>query len=133
MSFLRQNTSIPIPEIYDFDETTNNELGVPYILMELAAGFPVSEKWFDITGPTSLEARRLRILDTVAAAMAQLSRFKFEKIGSLQFASAESTPTTLGECTVIDEVADLHAMYEYPNQGVHFRKLGPFNTSQDYF
>ena len=43
MTFLHHNTSIPIPEIYGFDETTDNEIGVPYVLMEFVDGFSVDE------------------------------------------------------------------------------------------
>jgi aminoglycoside phosphotransferase (APT) family kinase protein len=41
MRFLREHVSMPIPEIYDFDESTDNELGAPYILMQFAEGSPV--------------------------------------------------------------------------------------------
>ena len=33
MSFLHQNTLIPIPQIFSFDETIDNEIGALYILM----------------------------------------------------------------------------------------------------
>lgn len=133
MSFLRQNTSLPIPEIFDFDETINNEIGAPYILMSFAEGIPVSELWFDATGPTPLEERRLRILDTVAVAMSQLSNFRFDKVGSLQFDSGGSVPTTVGQCNVLDGEADLAAMREGLEPVLTYRKIGPFDTSKEYF
>jgi aminoglycoside phosphotransferase (APT) family kinase protein len=46
MSLIRRNTSIPIPEIYDYCETSSNETGIPSVLMEFVEGFPVSEIWF---------------------------------------------------------------------------------------
>ena len=132
MLFLRKNTSILIPQIYDFDETTDNELCAPYILMEFVTGFPVYEKWFDDTGPTPIEDRRLRILDTVAAAMAQLGHFQFNKIGSLQFVPNLSEPT-VGQCIVVDEEAALMAFSEGTEAEVRYKKLGPFDSSQEYF
>ncbi|KAI5783397.1 hypothetical protein FPQ18DRAFT_419358 [Pyronema domesticum] len=85
MSFIRRNTSMPVPEIYDYCETSSNKIEVLYLLMEFAEGFSVFEKWFDDTGPTPKEERQMRILDTTAAAMSQLRKFEFDKIGSLQF------------------------------------------------
>ena len=133
MSFLHENTSIPIPQIYAFDETTSNELGVPYILMDSVEGFPVSEKWFDTTGPTPLQERRLRILDTVAIAMSQLSQFQFDKIGSLQFDSDSHYSTNIGQCNVVDEAADLEEPSFASDPGVNYRNIGPFDTSREYF
>src|SRR5436190_17995046 len=34
VSFLRNNTTMPIPKMFDFDETPNNEIGAPFILMD---------------------------------------------------------------------------------------------------
>jgi len=133
MSFIRQNTNIPIPEIFDFDETVDNEIGAPYMMMEFVEGKPVSELWFDDTGPTPLEERRLRILDTVAEAMSQMSKFRFDKIGSLQFGSDASKPTNIGPCNVLDETSELAAMLDGCEPAITFRKIGPFNTSREYF
>jgi hypothetical protein len=131
MSFLRANTSIPIPKIHAFDETTGNELGVPYILMDFVEGFPVSEKWFDNTGPTPLQERRLRILGNVAIAMSQLSRFQFDKIGSLQFDS--DSYSNIGQCNVVDEAISLEIPLSASDPSLVFRKIGPFHTSREYF
>ena len=133
MSFLRENTSIPIPKIHAFDETTNNEVGVPYILMDSVEGFQVSEKWFDNTGPTPLQERRLRILDTVATAMSQLSQFQFDKIGSLQFDSDSYYPTDIGPCNVVDEAVSLESTPSASDPCINYRKIGPFDTSREYF
>jgi aminoglycoside phosphotransferase (APT) family kinase protein len=127
MEFLREHVSMPIPQIYDFDETINNEIGTPYILMQLAEGSPVSEQWFNESGPTPLEARRQRILDTVGAAMSRLHSYWFEQIGSLDFESEGSPPIfTMGPCNFLEEV-DM----ENPN-AVVFQKIGPFDTSRGY-
>ena len=41
MQFLRQHTSIPIPQIFAFDESTTSPIGDPYILMKFAPGMSV--------------------------------------------------------------------------------------------
>jgi Phosphotransferase enzyme family len=133
MSFIRQNTSIPIPEVFGFDETIQNEIDAPYILMQFVQGSRVWDVWFDVTGPTPLEERRLRILDTVAVAMFQLNKFRFNKIGSLQFDSDVSKPTGIGPCNVLDEQADLAAMRNELEPAITYLKIGPFNTSREYF
>ena len=99
MRFIKKQTSIPIPEVYYFDVTQENEIGAPYILMGFVSGLTVNELWFEQTGPTPLEERRLRILDSLAKAMSQLQKFQFDKLGSLQFnpESPDDTPT-IGPC-----------------------------------
>ncbi len=40
MKFVRANTYIPVPEIYGFSISDDNELGMPYIIMECMPGKP---------------------------------------------------------------------------------------------
>ena len=47
MRLLRQETSIPIPEIHAFDSTLDNELGCPFILMEKVSGRSMYYGWYD--------------------------------------------------------------------------------------
>ncbi|KAA8913791.1 kinase-like domain-containing protein [Sphaerosporella brunnea] len=131
--WIRRNTSIPMPEIYDFCENSNNEIGVPYLLMEFVEGFRVCDIWFDDSGPTPKHERRLRILDNVAAAMSQLSQFQFDKIGSLHFAPRNPNPTDIGPCNVLDELGVIAAAKDDAQSGVKYQRIGPFETSQQYF
>ena len=133
MSFIRQNTSIPVPEIYDFDETSSNEINAPYILMEFMSGSLLINMWFNTTGPTPLEDRRLRVLDTVATAMTQLRQFQFNRIGSLQFDSDSLNPTNIGPLIELDQAAQLAREREDNPIEFMYRKMGPFNTSREYF
>jgi Phosphotransferase enzyme family len=133
MSFLRQNTSMPIPEIHDFDDTTENSVGMPYILMEWVQGVPVYKKWFNSTGSTPLSDLRLRILDSVAEVMSQLSQFQFDKIGSLTFDSDNLVPATIGEFDVPDEAADFENLESGTESVLRFNTIGPFDSSRDYF
>ena len=130
MSFLRKNTSIPIPEVFEFDETVENEIGAPYSLMKFVEGHIVGEVWFDSNGPTPLEERRLRILETVASAMSQLSKFSFAEIGSLEFLEGSDIPT-IRQCNVFDEAAQLAGHGDDIDE-TPFRKIGPFQSSTEY-
>ena len=85
MHFIRQNTTIPIPEIYSFNPSKDPIIGTPYIAMSFIEGEPVCSLWLEDTGPTPQEERRQRILISIAQAMAQLHAFSFDKIGSLRF------------------------------------------------
>jgi hypothetical protein len=131
MIFLRRHTSIPIPEIYAFDETATNEISAPFILMNFVTGQSVDELWFDDTGPTPLNLRRIRILESLALAMSELSQFQFDKIGSLQFNQDDdlSLSSSIGGFTVPDEQADLEDMENGIDRGGNFRKMGPFDVS----
>ncbi|KAL9132056.1 MAG: hypothetical protein Q9217_000184 [Psora testacea] len=130
MRFIRKETTIPLPNIYAIDSTSSNEIGAPYIVMSFIAGFTVSSKWFDKTGPTPLEERRQRTLDTVAEAISQLRRFQFDKIGSLQFNGGTSKDSiTIGPCYKWDEgtIGD-----EDYGQKLSVEQSGPFTTSKSY-
>ncbi|KAI9644430.1 hypothetical protein NHQ30_006451 [Ciborinia camelliae] len=42
MKFIKENSKIPVPEIYDHCSTSSNPIGVPFILMSKAPGIPLS-------------------------------------------------------------------------------------------
>jgi hypothetical protein len=45
MIMLRRETTIPIPEVFSYDNTCKNRLKVPFILMEFIEGRPLTEAW----------------------------------------------------------------------------------------
>jgi aminoglycoside phosphotransferase (APT) family kinase protein len=128
MRFIKEETTIPLPEVYAFDTTSENEIGVPYIVMSFIDGFTVNSLWFDNTGPTPLEERRLRTLDTLAEAMSQLQKFQFDKIGSLQFNNGTDS-IEIGPCYMWDEG---HFSDEDWGENITVKPFGPFKTSQSY-
>ncbi|KAL7266591.1 hypothetical protein RUND412_010859 [Rhizina undulata] len=137
MRFLRKNTTIPIPEVFAFDETTNNEILAPFIMMEFAKGSSVSKVWFEDTGPTPLEERRLRILDTVASAMSQLVNFRFNEIGSLQLSGKDDdtpldAPISIGPCIYFNVGLALCKHDSEIYMGPQFTHIGPFGDSWEY-
>jgi hypothetical protein len=71
----------------------------------------------------------MRILDTTAAAKLQLGKFKFDKIGSLHYEPGSTDPTDVRQCIVVDELASIAAA----QSGVNYLKIGPFDTSREYF
>ncbi|ESZ89545.1 serine/threonine protein kinase [Sclerotinia borealis F-4128] len=132
MRFIKANTTMPVPEIYDFSATTENDVGAPYILMSFLDGVPVYEVWFDESGEVPKEIRREQILDTIAEAMSQLKKFHFDQIGSLQF-DTNLNPTRIGKCNLVDEYGVLDNLNNETDEGPKFLQIGPFSSSYDYF
>ncbi|KAJ7065852.1 hypothetical protein C8F01DRAFT_968802, partial [Mycena amicta] len=69
MQYIRATTTIPVPvpEVYHFDTTADNEISAPYIAMACIPGRIMFSVWFD-----KGEERRLRILPQLAGFMFQL-------------------------------------------------------------
>jgi len=158
MNLFRQGTTIPVPKVYAFDSSIDNELECPFILMEKVKGKPVSHGWFDdemspakrkrkIPQSASFENNRAdnegflgeqfraRCLQGVAAAMAQLNKFAFNKCGSLTFDKE-------GNASDIDSryCADFNAFHrrlcaeDYgEDDSFPFQETGPLADSRSYF
>lgn len=97
INYIKEHTDIPVPAVFHFDTTAENEIGTPYIAMSYIGGRSVSRLWFDTSGDTPLEERRRNILKQLAQAMSQLNRLRFNKIGSL-VSSFQSGDHNLGPC-----------------------------------
>lgn len=101
INYIREHTDVPVPEVFHFDTTAENEICAPYIAMSYISGKPVSHLWFDASGHASLEDRRRNILKQLAQSMSQLNRLHFDKIGSLVTSCHD-----LGPCYDWDETED---------------------------
>ncbi|KAI1195567.1 kinase-like domain-containing protein [Nemania serpens] len=104
MRLIRGKTAIPVPEIYAVDTSLNNAIGAPYICMSFIPGTPVSKVWFDYSGAPTRDEFRLRILTSLAQAMAQFSCFAFDQMGSIMETGSDST--VIGPSYEWDEKAD---------------------------
>lgn len=122
IDYIRKHTSIPVPQIYHFDTTANNEIRAPYIAMSHVSGRNVSHLWFDTSGPTPLEDRRQRILTQLAKIMSQLRTLHFDKIGSL-LPNSQSGGIELGPCYEWDTAED---------EAISITSSGPFSTTQSF-
>jgi hypothetical protein len=96
LRLIATKTTIPVPQVYAFDTTSNNEIGASYICRSFLPGHRAAEVWFDSTLSTTLEDRRLRTLTTLSQALAQLSQFSFPKIGSIH--ENENGGVIVGPC-----------------------------------
>ncbi|AEO67161.1 uncharacterized protein THITE_14102, partial [Thermothielavioides terrestris NRRL 8126] len=83
LRLIRRSTSIPVPEVYGWDPTSDNEIGAPYVCMSFLPGKRVSDIWFDDSGPLPRDELRRAILANLARTMAQFSELRFDKLGSV--------------------------------------------------
>ena len=133
MQMFKKTTTIPVPIVYAFDASLDNELHVPFILMERIDGMPLYRGWFNEDGRSraQLEKFRARALQTLAAAMAQLNHFMLDYGGSLVF---DSDGTAIGVAGA--KIPDANAMW-YSNAKTDdddvFCEKGPFADPKSAF
>ncbi|PUU75362.1 kinase-like domain-containing protein [Tuber borchii] len=79
LRLLRQCTSLPVPEVFAYDCTTENELGFEWIIMEKIPGVPLEELW----PLMSLEDKKI-VVERLGQFSKELrEKCKFNAIGSL--------------------------------------------------
>ncbi|KAL4259966.1 Altered inheritance of mitochondria protein 9, mitochondrial [Pleurotus pulmonarius] len=83
MSYLRENTNIPVPTVYHYDSNPYNRLGGEYILMPKASGIPLSRVYHSM--PYN---ELVKLLDNLAALIIPLFAHRFPQLGSLYFDSS---------------------------------------------
>jgi isoamyl acetate esterase len=109
MRYVKQHTTIPVPEVYGYDTTADNPAKCPYILMEGIHGWRAPPKFGDLS-----KDALCKILDQLANVLVQLSTLQFPKIGYLHADDSEEYR--------IDSMLD--------RQG---KPQGPFTTAGDYY
>lgn len=133
MRLIRRETTIPVPEVYAFDASIENELGCPFILMELIHGKPLHDVWFDQSISQAMrEQIRIRSLQGIAEATAQLNSLTFSQGGSLRF-DAKGNVVGIGSANIVDldtQYANMRSP-DYDN-AMAFCQTGPFSDPQSY-
>ena len=133
MRLLKRDTTIPIPEVYSFDATIDNELNCPHILMEFIRGIKVSEGWFNSSSPlVSIEQFRTNVLKDVAGAIVQLNNFVYNQSGSLIF-DDDGNVTGTGPAKVVDGPAWAQSVREDQSIDSAFFENGPFDDPRSCF
>ncbi|KAI1933465.1 hypothetical protein LOZ66_006471 [Ophidiomyces ophidiicola] len=133
LKYIRLNSSIPVPEVHHYCASEDNGIGIPFILMSRAQGVPLSNyDWHpQQCEPISSKARRCslkenekqKIMQQLGVIMSQLSRLRFDKIGSL---FQENGRFKVGPCLAPGLLLhDRHIL-----QGI-FR--GPFENEGEYY
>ncbi|KAK7424017.1 hypothetical protein QQX98_000627 [Neonectria punicea] len=76
--YLKQHTSIPVPEIYYQDLDPDNEVGAAFVLMERLPGRHLYKTWDEL----SLSHKKVA-LSEIASVITQFASLRFDKIGCL--------------------------------------------------
>jgi len=134
MQLLKHQTTIPVPEVFQFDASLENELNCPYILMDYINGVALYDIWFDDNASKDiLEQRRISILQELASNMVQLDKFAYKNGGQLSF-NQEQELTNIGPMKFVDESAMLARLKtDDPDETLIFRELGPFEDTTSFF
>lgn len=133
MRLVKEKTTIPVPEVFSYQSTIENELHCPFILMEFVEGVSLHDFWFDnFRPPMETEQRRHRILEKVASAMIQLNQFRFPESGSLLF--DENGHYEVGPMQRVDYQAMLDRFQtdEEDEPTVTF-EVRPFKSQKEFF
>ena len=88
--FLRTKTTIPIPQIFAWEEAVDNPLRVPYTLEAFCEGSLLADLWDNPAWTT--EDKRVKVLSQLAFSMAQLAALRFDKIGGPNIDHDRETP-----------------------------------------
>ena len=119
--FIRHTTTVPVPIIYAFDSCPNNELGFEWMLMEKVKGISLHDTW-DTMGYSTKKV----IAKTAANWVNQISRHKFDKIGSLYCRQRAGQMEFYMGPTLHNRLFEGdRLLYDIPR--------GPFESIQSYF
>jgi len=100
---LKKEKTIPLPKVYCFSASLDNELGCPFILMEFIEGKTISDVWFNKSIPEDiLDQQQIKYLQDIATAMLQLNKFEFDHRGSVNFEEAGLPSKVIGPTRITD-------------------------------
>jgi len=140
LQHIRHHTKCPVPEVVSFDQTLNNSIGAPYILMKKVPGMSAHDVWqgnhlYDQPAPGDehlnadqpsvlLEAIRINFIKSLAIAMSHLHKLEFTNTGVPVFEHPEDEePSSIGSAYVWHTKSAMQ-----PITGI-----GPFPTSGKFF
>ena len=134
MQLVRSKTTIPVPEVFSYRSTIENELNCPFILMEFIEGISLHEFWFDTSFPLEeIERRRIQALGGVASVILQLNQFRFHEGGSIVF--QQGGDPKIGPVQYEDQQAmlDRPQNREDEDETPIFFSAGPFQNQKEFF
>lgn len=134
MRLIRRETTIPLPEVFAFDNSCENQINCPFTLISYIEGKKLSDVWFDKTSPKDIvQARRTRSLQDIAASMIQLDKFSFDKGGSLIFDQQDQL-SDIGAITLADSAAMIKGLKDDdPDESPIYNEVGPFSDPKEYY
>ncbi|KAJ7466727.1 hypothetical protein B0H11DRAFT_2159580 [Mycena galericulata] len=88
LSYLREKTGVPVPEVHCYDSNPYNRLGGEYIIMSKASGIPLSQVYHSLS-----YAQLVKLLENLAKLMIPLFGHRFPQIGSLYYGPDPTAPS----------------------------------------
>jgi aminoglycoside phosphotransferase (APT) family kinase protein len=140
IQYVRQHTSVPIPQVLSAESSNNNELGFEWMVMERVMGDPLADQWL----PLSWLKKELLVRNVIALNV-QLFQKRFAAMGNLytakdltQLPTANLSNTMLlgnehstdGTAFCLDEIVSMEFFTEKHLQ-VNVPR-GPFKSSRDW-
>ncbi|KAJ5540184.1 hypothetical protein N7513_008516 [Penicillium frequentans] len=120
---VRTYSNIPVPEVYYHCVSSNNTIGVPFILMSEASGRPLSKFWRATSSRDGLDIRtKSKILHQLGRITWKLSQLRFDKIGSL---FEEHGSINIGECLSRGHMSHQRYRLDIPR--------GPFTSEAEFY
>ena len=78
VKYVREHTTLPVPEVYFVNFDPTHVVGAPFMLMERMPGVSMYDIWDQIE-----EEHEVALIKQVADVLAELSKLQFDKIGSI--------------------------------------------------
>lgn len=133
MRLIKRETTIPIPQVFAFDASLENELGCPFVLMEHVKGKPLHDVWWNQSvSQARREQFRVRSLHDIAEAMTQLNNLTFSQGGSLLF-DDKGNVSGIGSSSMFD-LETQYANLRSPDydDSLAFCQIGPFSDPKSH-
>jgi hypothetical protein len=104
MKYIEKNSKLPIPRVLAYSAEMDNEINAPYTIMTFLEGKSVAFLWDDpsVERPV-LEARRQKILQSLATMMCTLSTTTFRTAGTLWFPDHDDSQPVVGDSFRLDK------------------------------
>ena len=118
--FTRHFTTIPVPIIYAYDSSLDNELGLEWMLMQKVVGAPLADSWLDLKNED-----HVRLVKQIAGWQDELIQFEASKIGGLYMRRTETDLEFFIGLSVSNVFyMDRRILYQV--------NRGPFNSERDF-
>lgn len=121
MELVRAYTSVRLPVVYSYDSSTNNKIGLEWILMESIPGEALSKKWHDLSEDTLVDLTK-----QLADWQTELCSIQSTKIGGIYMRwVAEQLEFFVGPSIDLAFSRSRALYYDVPH--------GPFESLNDFY
>ncbi|KAM0461551.1 hypothetical protein ACHAPV_004257 [Trichoderma viride] len=120
LQFLHRATTVPVPEVFAYDDSAENEIEFEWILMEFIPGNSSYKRWRTLS-----MSQKVALVQQVVDLQAQIFRHEFNDIGTLVVDESENS----------QEVCPGEVISSMFFWGGHFDydiARGPFRSSHDW-